>query len=223
MLEILNRYAHGLASIPILHALRERGCLARLAEAGPVSAERLAREFSANRAYLDVGLRMLVCLNWIRLGADERYEATPELASSNVIPEGIMDLYRFPFNLYVQGAAGESLDPWLERSERRWNSEHPYLPDYLDGLLVVPLLVSLQAQGRLGIAEEKDGGTGAAPLRLDVDPAVLERRRAAWMPPKPHYVRGYGLLHSRSVSQANRGCDYDFLEGSERVPEPEIH
>src|SRR5262245_25805962 len=126
MLEILNRYSHGLASIPILHALRERGCLARLAEAGPISAERLAHEFSANRAYLDVGLRMLVCLEWIRLGADGRYEATSGLASSNVIPDEIMDLYRFPFDLYVRGGAGESLDPWLERSERRWDIEHPY-------------------------------------------------------------------------------------------------
>src|SRR5262245_42847099 len=201
MLEILNRYSHGLASIPIIHALRERGCLARLAEAGPVSAERLAREFSANRAYLDVGLRMLVCLEWIRLGADGRYEATPELMSSKVIPEGIMDLYRFPFNSYVQGAAGESIDPWLERSERRWDSEHPYLPDYLDGLIVVPLLLSLQQQGRLGVAEEKDGGTGAAtmrPMRLDVDPAVRRRVERLFIAKGWAARRGDELLVNRA-------------------------
>ncbi|MBO0800144.1 MAG: hypothetical protein J2P31_15090, partial [Blastocatellia bacterium] len=159
MLEILNRYAHGLASIPILHALREHGCLSYLEEAGPSSAERLAREFSANRAYLDVGLRMLVCLDWVRLGADGQYQATPALASYNVIPDGIMDLYRFPFDRYVRGRIGKSLDPWLERSERRWNSEHPYLPDFLDGLLVVPLLLSLIAQGRVRVAQESDGET----------------------------------------------------------------
>ncbi|PYS30179.1 MAG: hypothetical protein DMG11_06165, partial [Acidobacteria bacterium] len=164
MLEILNRYAHGLSSIPILHALRARGCLARLAEAAPVSTEDLAREFSANRGYLDVALRMLVCLEWIRPVADGRYEATPELASSNLIPDRIMDLYRFPFDLYVQGGAGNSLEPWLEQSERRWNCQHPFLPDYLDGLLIIPLLLSLRAQGRLSIVEET--------LGLDVDPAV---------------------------------------------------
>ncbi|MBL8906750.1 MAG: dihydroxy-acid dehydratase [Rhizobiales bacterium] len=80
--------------------------------------------------------------------------------------------------------------------------------------------------GPLALVEDGDLITLDVPGRridLDVDPAVLARRRAAWTPPEPHYVRGYGLLHSRSVSQANRGCDYDFLEGSAPVPEPEIH
>ncbi len=80
--------------------------------------------------------------------------------------------------------------------------------------------------GPLALVEDGDLITLDVPARritLDVDPAVLAGRRAAWVPPEPHYVRGYGLLHSRSVSQANRGCDYDFLEGAARVPEPEIH
>jgi dihydroxy-acid dehydratase len=80
--------------------------------------------------------------------------------------------------------------------------------------------------GPLALVEDGDLITLDVPGRrisLDVEPAVLALRRAAWAPPEPHYVRGYGLLHSRSVSQANRGCDYDFLEGSARVPEPEIH
>jgi acyl transferase domain-containing protein/enoyl-CoA hydratase/carnithine racemase/acyl carrier protein/SAM-dependent methyltransferase len=172
MLEILNRYSHGLASIPIVHALRERGCLERLAETVPVSAEELAREFSANRAYLDVALRMLVCLDWIRPAADGRYGATPGLANSNSIPNGIMDLVRFPFDLYVQGDAGESLEPWLEQSERRWDSDHPYLPDFLDGLLIVPLLLALQTQKRLEVVERKRDGQIVATLRLRVNLSV---------------------------------------------------
>src|SRR5215212_5920379 len=164
MLEILNRYAHGLTSIPILHALRERGFLARLGGTVPLSGEELAREFSANRGYLDVALRMMTCLEWIRPTADGRYEAMPGLAGADLIPDRIMDLYRFPFDQYVQGGGGESLEPWLELVERRWNSEHPFLPDYLDGLLIVPLLLSLRAQERLTVVEET--------LRLDVDPAV---------------------------------------------------
>src|SRR5260370_1091745 len=172
MLEMLNRYSHGLAAIPILHALRERGCLARLAETASISAEQLASEFSANRAYLDVALRMLVCLDWIRPAGDGRYKAMPGLASANIIPDRIMDLYRFPFDLYVQGSAGEPLEPWLEMSEQRWNSDHPYLPDYLDGLIIVPLLLSVRAQRQISIVEEKDSATVAATLRLNVDRTV---------------------------------------------------
>jgi dihydroxy-acid dehydratase len=80
--------------------------------------------------------------------------------------------------------------------------------------------------GPLALVENGDLITLDVPgrqINLEVDPAILAARLAAWVPPEPHYVRGYGLLHSRSVSQANRGCDYDFLEGAARVPEPEIH
>jgi dihydroxyacid dehydratase/phosphogluconate dehydratase len=60
-------------------------------------------------------------------------------------------------------------------------------------------------------------------LELLVDEAELERRRGAWKPPKPYYGRGYGALFSRHVTQANEGCDFDFLAEGSPVPEPEIH
>lgn len=60
-------------------------------------------------------------------------------------------------------------------------------------------------------------------LQLLVDEAKLERRRAAWKPPKPHYGRGYGALFARHATQANEGCDFDFLAEGPPIPEPEIH
>ncbi len=52
--------------------------------------------------------------------------------------------------------------------------------------------------------------------RLDmlVDPDELARRRAEWVAPEPHYHRGYGYLFAKHVSQADKGCDFDFLEKS---------
>ena len=61
-------------------------------------------------------------------------------------------------------------------------------------------------------------------LTLKVDDAELARRRAAWKPPKPHYTRGFGTLYLKHVTQANEGCDFDFLEeAGGAVDEPEIH
>jgi dihydroxy-acid dehydratase len=60
-------------------------------------------------------------------------------------------------------------------------------------------------------------------LELRVDEAELGRRRAAWQPAPPPYARGFGALFSRHVTQADKGCDFDFLEGTASVPEPEIH
>ena len=47
-------------------------------------------------------------------------------------------------------------------------------------------------------------------------------RRAGASPP-PRYARGYGRLFSEHVSQANEGCDFDFLERGAPTPDPEIH
>ncbi|MCC4297898.1 L-arabinonate dehydratase [Aurantimonas coralicida] len=62
--------------------------------------------------------------------------------------------------------------------------------------------------------------------RLDmlVDEAELDARRAAWTPPEPRYGRGYGWMFSRHVTQADKGCDFDYLERGfgPAVPEPDI-
>jgi dihydroxy-acid dehydratase len=60
-------------------------------------------------------------------------------------------------------------------------------------------------------------------LDLRVSEAELARRRAAWKPRESIYPRGWGALFSRHVTQANKGCDFDFLEGTAPIPEPEIH
>ncbi|MCW5625008.1 MAG: dihydroxy-acid dehydratase [Burkholderiales bacterium] len=60
-------------------------------------------------------------------------------------------------------------------------------------------------------------------LDLAVSDDELEKRRVAWKPLPPRYVRGYGQLFSQNVTQANEGCDFRFLEGTEPTAEPEIH
>ena len=60
-------------------------------------------------------------------------------------------------------------------------------------------------------------------LNLKISPAELRRRRGAWKAPAPRYERSYGAIFARHVKQADQGCDFDFLEGTARVPDPEIH
>ena len=60
-------------------------------------------------------------------------------------------------------------------------------------------------------------------LDLLVDDAKLARRKTAWTPPPPRFPRGYGKIFSQHVTQADKGCDFDFLEAGPPVPEPEIH
>ena len=60
-------------------------------------------------------------------------------------------------------------------------------------------------------------------LTLDVSDQVLDQRRASWQQPPAKYGRGYGALYLKHISQANEGCDFDFLEAGPPTPEPEIH
>jgi dihydroxy-acid dehydratase len=60
-------------------------------------------------------------------------------------------------------------------------------------------------------------------LNVLVSDEELAKRRAAWTPPKPPYARGYGQMFSMHIKQANEGCDFDFLEGTEPTPEPVIN
>jgi dihydroxy-acid dehydratase len=60
-------------------------------------------------------------------------------------------------------------------------------------------------------------------LQLEVDEVEIARRLAARQEPGSRYARGYTKLYIEHVTQADRGCDFDFLEGSAATPDPEIH
>ncbi|MGW3102289.1 L-arabinonate dehydratase [Streptomyces sp. NPDC001100] len=60
----------------------------------------------------------------------------------------------------------------------------------------------------------------ARTLQLNVDDEELERRRAEWMPPPARYERGYGALYNDQVTQADTGCDFEFLARPGKVPDP---
>jgi len=63
----------------------------------------------------------------------------------------------------------------------------------------------------------------ARKLDLLVDEAEMRRRRDAWQPAAPRFTRGFGTLYLKHVTQADKGCDFDFLETGSATPEPEIH
>ena len=63
----------------------------------------------------------------------------------------------------------------------------------------------------------------ARKLHLHVPDEELDKRRADWQQPPPKYARGYGALYLQHITQADQGCDFDFLEAGAPTPEPEIH
>jgi len=80
--------------------------------------------------------------------------------------------------------------------------------------------------GPLALVEDGDPiflDVRARKLELQVAEEKLAARRARWRAPPPRFVRGYGVLFANAASQADRGCDFSFLEGTAPTAEPEIH
>jgi dihydroxy-acid dehydratase len=86
------------------------------------------------------------------------------------------------------------------------------------GTVILHVAPESAAGGPLALVEDGDRirlDTANRRLDLLVDDQELARRRATWQPP-PRPDRGYARLHAEHVLQADRGCDFDFLAGSDR-------
>ncbi|MFB9505186.1 L-arabinonate dehydratase [Streptomyces aurantiacus] len=60
----------------------------------------------------------------------------------------------------------------------------------------------------------------ARALQLNVDDEELARRRERWTAPPERYERGYGALYNDQITQADTGCDFEFLARPGKVPDP---
>jgi dihydroxy-acid dehydratase len=84
------------------------------------------------------------------------------------------------------------------------------------GTVVLHVTPEASAGGPLALVRDGDQirlDTDARRIDLLVDEAELARRRTSWTPPdKPK--RGFARLYVERVTQADQGCDFDFLTGT---------
>lgn len=74
---------------------------------------------------------------------------------------------------------------------------------------------------RTGDIIDLDIAAGTLNMRVSED--ELTRRRAEHTPVHRRYGRSFAALYQQHVTQANEGCDFDFLQAGEAIPEPPIH
>ena len=87
------------------------------------------------------------------------------------------------------------------------------------GTVVLHVAPESEAGGPLALVRDGDEIALDGPARrldLRVSPEDLSRRAADWQRNRPpqKYTRGYYRLYIEHVTQADRGCDLDFLVGS---------
>ena len=93
----------------------------------------------------------------------------------------------------------------------------------VSGTVVLHTAPEAAASGPLALV--RDGGeiefdVPARRLALNVSDEELERRHAAWQPPKPRSERGYLKLYLDHVMQADTGADLDILTGGSGAEVP---
>jgi dihydroxy-acid dehydratase len=86
------------------------------------------------------------------------------------------------------------------------------------GAVVLHITPESAAGGPLAIVETGDEIVlDVANRRIDVNltDEEITARLAKWTKPRPRYNRGYGKLFIEHVTQADQGCDFDFLRAVE--------
>ena len=84
------------------------------------------------------------------------YALTRQAESHQQIPPEILDLYDLDMVSYLgeEEPAG-LLRKWIELAAERWGVSEPLWADFLDGVLVIPLLLALHQPVRLMIKQSK--------------------------------------------------------------------
>jgi dihydroxy-acid dehydratase len=94
------------------------------------------------------------------------------------------------------------------------------------GACVLHVAPEAAVGGPLALVKEGDiieMDVAARKLNMLVSDEELAKRRAAWKPPQVQFQRGYGQMFLAHIKQANEGCDFDFLEGTAKIPDPAIY
>jgi dihydroxy-acid dehydratase len=94
------------------------------------------------------------------------------------------------------------------------------------GACVLHVAPEAAVGGPLALVQEGDMITldvEARVLRLEVSDEELAERMSHWIAPEEPYTRGYGRLFLDHITQANQGCDFDFLHAGGPTPEPKIY
>jgi dihydroxy-acid dehydratase len=84
------------------------------------------------------------------------------------------------------------------------------------GTVVLHVCPEAAVGGTLALVQEGDVielDVEARRLQLDVSDEELGRRRAMWRPPARGQISGYVEMYVNHVQQADKGADFDFLQG----------
>jgi acyl transferase domain-containing protein/SAM-dependent methyltransferase/acyl carrier protein len=154
VLDLINKYSHGFTFVPVVLACRKQGLFELLHQHECMTLQQLTDHMGANDGHLQVALRMMQSLKWISRNDHGEYSLTPKAEAQKEIPDDIQELFNLPIDSYLVGQQPEGiLLGWIKRSSQRWDTSDPLIADFLDGILVIRVLIAINKNHLLEISE----------------------------------------------------------------------
>jgi len=175
MLDLINRYAHGLVAIPVIVACKKKGFFDLIKQDKKLTLDRTVEQLEANRGHFQVALRLLRSLAWIEQNSQGQYSLTQKAEIYQEIPEDILNLLPFPFESYLTPEQPQHLlRPWIECSRQNWGISDPLIADFLDGLLLLPLLNIINHKFQLNRSDIEENINWINSLNFEVRQEILD-------------------------------------------------
>jgi malonyl CoA-acyl carrier protein transacylase len=155
---LLNDYSHGYVITPLLLEARRSRILSSLKAQKAISLEASCKESKAHHGYIKILSSTLEALGLVtRRGDILLYSDDLDLYEDvQRIPENIINLYFIdPLN-YIRTTSTSKWQPFLEDLQSRWPYiQSPILKNFLDGVLIAPLMVSLYQHNKGKVLNNK--------------------------------------------------------------------
>lgn len=185
MLNLLNRYNHGLLAIAVLGALEEKSLAALLSGEGKTLTE-LSTAISANPGYLKIALRSLVALGLIQRKG-QRYISIAK--SIELIPPKLLALYTSSPEALLTPEREERLLELFIASQQNWQLDDERMRDLFDGPLIVFVLLALKLKSKVlpPVLKVLPPAPPALPPALQASVEVLDSPSKQ----QPHEIKQY--------------------------------
>ncbi|MCR8936409.1 type I polyketide synthase [Brevibacillus laterosporus] len=147
MLSILHHYSHGYLAIPVLLSCKKRGLFDLLQQNQSTPFSQIVHELHANSTHLRSALHMLESLQILCRDSEDGYALLTGWNVVEKIPEEVVELFDFPMKEYFKKSQRKyRLQKWIELSAKQWNIDNVMYSQFLDGMVMIPLLFSLNEQ-----------------------------------------------------------------------------
>ena len=149
MLTKLNRYCHGYVILPPIIAFKQRGVIDKVGFNRTFSMLDITDYTSINTGHLSVIFRSMTSLGWITQHKGDMYQFTESIRDVECFPDDICDLLKLDIDTCLTHSQQvELINSALIKANNDWNircdkNKHQFYVDLLDGLLVIPLILSM--------------------------------------------------------------------------------